>query len=228
MMNPLAFGACFAAAVALSIPAPLVYRDPAGRFSFAYPDTFGSPSTGTDDGFQDRAAAVRFDHFPARLGREAVLTRGFPLVDLQAAGGLYDTITLQILPDGLRQRVLAALRPLTAETFCAAIAAPQHVNVNLPVFASLTPQQRDGIAATDAMNNAGIQVVQCRVTGPIVVFDKTRRASPAAQPQHVFGAVRFLTGPYSTFQIIAGGDAPDAALLAAMSDVVGSLTAPAK
>jgi hypothetical protein len=228
MRNPLALTACLAAAAALSLPAPLVYRDPAGRFSFSYPDTFGSPSKGTDDGFHDRVAAVRFDHFPARLGREAVLTRGFPLVDLQAAGGLYDSITLQILPDGLRQRVMAALPLLTAETFCAAVAAPQHLDVNLPAFAGLRRQQRDGIAATDAINNTGIEVVQCRRADQIVVFDKTRRASPAAPPQHVFGAVRFLTGPYSTFQFIAGGDAPDPALLATMSDVVRSFTTGAR
>jgi len=228
MRNPLALTACLAAAAALSLPAPLLYRDPAGRFSFSYPDTFGTPSKGTDDGFQDRVAAVRFDHFPARLGREAVLTRGFPLVDLQAVGGLYDAITLQVLPDPLRRRTMSALPPLTAETFCAALAAPQHVDVSLPVFASLTPQQRDGIVETDAMNNAGIHVEQCRVTEQIVVFDKTRRASPAAPPQHVFGAVRFLVGPYSTFQLVAGGDAPDAALLAAMSDVVRSFTTAGK
>ena len=224
MLNSLSITACVAVAVALSIPAPVVYRDPAGRFSFTYPDTFGSPSIGTDAGFQDRVAAVRFEHFPARLGREAVLTRGFPLVDLQAIGGLYDGITLQILPDATRPRVISGLPRLTPKTFCAALAAPRHVDVNSPLFASLTPQQRDGLVATDAMNNSDIEVVQCRVAEDTAVFDKVRRAQPGAPRQHVFGAVRFLTGRYSSFQMVAGGEAPDAALLTAMWDVVRSFT----
>src|SRR5438046_1995479 len=79
------------------------YQDPRSRFQFVYPDGFGRPSPGTDDGFRSRTAAIRFSEFSAGvrsrrilLGGEAVLTSGPPQVDLQAAGGLYDPITLQI------------------------------------------------------------------------------------------------------------------------------------
>ena len=71
------------------------YRDPGGRFRFSYPAAFGAPSSGTNDGFEDRVAAVRFAVFSSGIGGEAALTRGFPVVDLQAAGGLYDAITFK-------------------------------------------------------------------------------------------------------------------------------------
>src|SRR5690349_18852341 len=82
----------------VAIQSTSVYHDPAGRFTFSYPSSFGTTSVGTDDGFEDRVAAVRFSSFPARFGGEAALTRGFPLVDIQAAGGLYDQLTLDVLP----------------------------------------------------------------------------------------------------------------------------------
>ena len=221
-MNMRALLAAMAFAAMASTPDPAVYRDPAGRFTFSYPELFGTPSTGTDDGFQDRVAAVRFEAFPALLGREAVLTRGFPLIDLQAAGGLYDEITLQILPAPLRQQVVARLPRLTALNLCSALAASEHVDSNLPAFAGLTAQQRAGIAATDRMNNQNVRLVRCQTADDIVVFDKERSAAPDAPRQHVFGAVRFLSGRYSTFQFIAGGAAPDETLLSAITDVVRS------
>jgi len=79
----------------------LIYEDPQSRFTFHYPAEFGMPSPGTNNGFGDRVAAIRFARFSAGVqggtlvwGGEAALTRGFPLLDLRAAGGLYDEITL--------------------------------------------------------------------------------------------------------------------------------------
>ena len=86
---------CAAAALMQQSVPTLRYEDPAGRFTFFYPSTFGLPAAGTNDGFEDRVAAVRFSMFPAMLGGEAVLTRGTPLIDLQAVGGLDDSLTLQ-------------------------------------------------------------------------------------------------------------------------------------
>ena len=107
--------------------------DPQGRFEFRYPTTFGNPLPGTNNGFGDRVAAIRFSLLPPsplRLGGEAALTRGFPLVDLQAAGGFYDAITLEIFPDPLggrsfgpshrSQRLLFAAKP-----FALSISIPQ-------------------------------------------------------------------------------------------------------
>src|SRR5215475_6448495 len=103
-----------------------LYTDPAGRFTFSYPSTFGSPSAGTNDGFGDRAAAVRFSTFPATYGGEAVLMRGFPLIDLQAVGGLYDGLMLEVFPAPLRALVVAQLPRMTAASLCAALAQPRH------------------------------------------------------------------------------------------------------
>jgi hypothetical protein len=68
------------------------YADPARRFRFFSPASFGEPSPGTNDGFGDRVAAIRFSVFSSGIGGEAALTRGSPVIDLQAAGGLYDAI----------------------------------------------------------------------------------------------------------------------------------------
>ena len=133
-----------------------------------------------------------------------MLTRGFPLIDLQAAGGLYDSLTLQIFPGPLRALVVAQLPRLTAANFCMALAQTQHLDPRLPAFSSLTPQQRQAIGMTDAMRNSNPRVVECRTAGDTVTFDKERAFEPGSPTQHVYGTVRFLTGPYSTFQLIAG------------------------
>src|SRR4029077_757580 len=96
------FATCWIVAVMLQSAPTRLYRDPMGRFTFSYPSTLGSTQPGTNDGFQDRVAAIRFSTFPARFKGEAVLTRGFPLIDLQAVGGLYDSLTLEIFPEPLR------------------------------------------------------------------------------------------------------------------------------
>lgn len=199
-----------------------VYRDPSGRFTFSYPSSFGVPGRGTDDGFQDRVAAVGFSTIPVTFKGEAVLTSGFPLFDLQAVSGLYDSIALQIFPDAIRQQVVSHLPRLTAANFCTALAQPTHLDPALPVFASLTPPQRAGIAQVDTMRNADPHVIRCAVVADVIVFDKARAGAPGGPTQHVFGAVRFLPQPYSTFQLIAGGAPPDEALLSAIADVVRS------
>jgi hypothetical protein len=198
------------------------YRDPRGRFSFSYPEIFGTTSPGTNDGFGDRVAAVRFSRFPASLGGEAALTRGFPLVDLQAAGGLYDGITLEIFPEPLRRIVVDQLPRLTASNFCDALARTTHIDVTVRVFASLPPDQRRAIEQTDRLRNVNPRVVQCTVTGDTVRFDKQRTSGQGSPVQHVYGAVRFLTGTFSSFQLIAGGDPPPASTLDAIEAVVRS------
>src|SRR5688500_14536004 len=76
------------------------YRDAQGRFSFDYPQQFGPPGRGTNDGSEDRVAAVRFTGL-AGLGGEAALTRGRVVMDVQALGGLYDPITFELFPDAM-------------------------------------------------------------------------------------------------------------------------------
>lgn len=207
-------------------PATLrLYTDPAARFTFSYPGSWGSTSPGTNDGFLDRIAAVTFSALPVRFKGEAALTRGFPVIDLQAVGGLYDAITLEIFPEPLRRTVISQLPRLTVTNFCDELGRRTHIDPNLPVFASLPAAQRQAMGQTDVMRNANPRVVECRRTGDIVVFDKERSFRPGDPIQHVFGAVRFLSEPFSTFQLVAGGDTPDRTLLTAIADVVASFKA---
>jgi len=217
---------CAAAVMLLQSASMAVYHDPAGRFTFAYPLAFGSPSPGSNDGFMDRVAAVRFSTFPAQFGGEAVLTRGFPLIDLQAAGGLYDSLTLEVFPQPLRGTVVARLPRLTADNFCAMLEQPRHVDPDLPAFSSFTPRQRQAIGEVDVMRNANPRVVGCERAGDVVTFDKERAFQPGYPAQHVYGAVRFLREPFSTFQLIAGGATPDRPILTTIENLVLSFVAP--
>ena len=130
------------------------YVDPGRRFRFSYPAEFGAPSPGTDDGFQDRVAAIRFSVFSSGIGGEVALTSGFPVVDIQAAGGLYNSITLQIFPEPMRRLIVQALTPLSATNFCQQIAQEQHLDPQVAALAGLTTQQKSLIASTDRMRNA--------------------------------------------------------------------------
>ena len=96
--------------------------------------------------------------------------------------------------------------------------------LTLPALAALSDLQRQAIGKADLMRNANPHVTACQATGSIIVFDKERSFAPGAPAQHVYGAVRFLLEPFSTFQLIAGGDAPEPALLGAIADLVASFT----
>jgi hypothetical protein len=208
-------------AVAQAQP-PREYSDAVRRFRFSYPASFGEPSQGTNDGFGDRVAAIRFSVFSSGIGGEAALTRGFPVIDVQAAGGLYDAITLEAFPDPIRRQILEALPPLSAANFCKQIAVEQHLDPQAAVFATLTARQRSALASADRMRNANPRVVRCDVDGTTVTFDKEVSFASGGPRQHVYGAVRFLDAPYSTFQLVRAGPAPDSALLSQMTAVVRS------
>jgi hypothetical protein len=210
------------AALALAQADLREYVDAARRFTFSYPAAFGPPSQGTNDGFGDRVAAIRFASFSSGLGGEVALTRGLPVIDLQAVGGLYDAIALEVFPDPLRRTIVAALPPLTVATFCQQLAREQHLDPTLPVLARLPPEQRAAVASVDRMRNVNPRVIRCVVSGPIVTFDKEVAFQPGAPRQRVYGAVRFLEGAYSTFQTVRAGTAPDPLLLDQMTALVRS------
>jgi hypothetical protein len=198
------------------------YVDSGRRFRFSYPAEFGAPSPGTDDGFQDRVAAIRFAVFSSGIGGEAALTRGFPVVDIQAAGGLYDAITLQIFPESMRRLIVQALAPLSPTNFCQQIGQEQHLDPQAVALAGLTVQQKLVIASTDRMRNSRPRVLRCVVDGTTVTFDKEVAAQPGGPRQHVYGAIRFLDGSYATFQIVRAGSAPNLAVLSQMAALVKS------
>jgi hypothetical protein len=200
------------------------YQDPQKRFEFAYPAEFGAPSVGTDDGFGDRVAAIRFSEFSAGIhagkiifGGEAVLTKDAPQVDLQAAGGLYDEITLSALPRPAAVTVRNALPRLTAANFCDALARERHVDPADPRLASLTAAEKTALGQVDQMGNKSPKVLRCDVFGETVTFEKD------TEQHYVYGAIRFLPPPYSSFQLIrGGGQAPMPTMLQQITGLVNS------
>jgi hypothetical protein len=221
----------FSLAVAQSQPGSLrTYQDSQARFQFAYPAEFGTPAPGTDSGFRSRKAAIRFSEFSADvhagrifLGGEAVLTSEAPQFDLQTAGGLYDAITLQIFPEPVANIIRNALPVLTPATFCDAIGRDRHLDTEDQRLTGLTAQQRAAIASVDRMGDINSKVLRCDVTGKTVSFVKKSAYDPAGPPRYIYGAIRFLPEPYSSFQLIRGGsDHPGEVLLQQITAVVNS------
>ncbi len=206
------------------------FQDPQGRFQFLYPERFGAPSPGTDDGFRGRTAAIRFAGFSAGvqagrivLGGEAVLTTGPPQLDLQAAGGLYDPIALQTLPARIATAIRNVLPVLTGAAFCDAIGRERHLHPADARLGALTAAQQGAVASVDRMGNITPKVFECGISGDTVTFHKESAFDPAGPRRHIYGAIRFLPPPYSSFQLVRGGaDAPTAELLRQIATVVNS------
>jgi hypothetical protein len=175
------------------------YRDPQGRFSFDHPSTFGQAGPGTNDGFVDRVAAVRFVNVTG-LGGEVVLTRGRIVMDVQALGGLYDPIALEVFPDAMRQQIVAVLPAVAPQNVCAMLGSADHVG---PAPA-LPANVRDAAKQIDRMRHGAPHVVRCEVRDRVVVFHKESDFELPGESvrQHTFGAMRFLDGQYSAFQTI--------------------------
>jgi hypothetical protein len=201
----------------------LVYEDPKGRFTFTYPPGFGAPSRGANDGFADRAAAIRFAAFSSEgVGGELVVTQGPPTLDLQAAGGLHDAIAREALPERWRQAVIAALPRLTAANVCRALAAATHLDPAAPALAPIPPPQRVALENLDRLGNVDPVVDTCAARNGVTVFRKSARITAGAPRRSLDGVVRFLDGPYSSVQIVRGAAAAPAARLEEMRLVLES------
>jgi hypothetical protein len=199
-----------------------IYRDPQGRFTVSYPAAWGLPATGTNAGFGNRVAALRFPNLPGP-GGELALLQGRVTLDVQALGGLYDAIALEALPDPLRQQVTAALPSVTPANFCGLLGAADH----LPEVLALPPGVRETVRGLDRFRNGSPRVARCDVQGDLVVFDKeaTFEAPTVSTRQHIFGAVRFLPGPYSAVSLVrASNAAPSADDLSTLARVAQSFT----
>jgi hypothetical protein len=186
-------------------PGLATYRDPQGRFTFQYPASFGTPGRGTDDGFGDRVAAVRFSNLMG-LGGEAVLTTGPIVVDIQALGGLYDPIALQVFPDAIKAQIVAVRPAVTRDSFCQVLGATDH----LGSAAGLEERVREAARSVDRMRNIDPRVVRCQMAGDTVTFHKeaTFTSGGVSARQHIFGALRFLDGPFSAFHIARAALSP--------------------
>ncbi len=214
-----------AAIVTAQSPAQATYRDPGGRFTFDYPVSFGMTITGTNDGFGDRVAAVRFSGFePGSLGGELAVLRGAVLLDIQALGGLYDPITLEVFPDAQRRQVVATIPVVSGRNLCALLAQEDHLGA-----AALPAQLLDAARRIDRTRNVSPRVVTCETRGRTIVFHKEATyEAPGLGPgvsarQQIFGAIRFLDGPWTSVQLIRGlRSAPSRADLDTLARVVDS------
>jgi hypothetical protein len=204
--------------------APADYRDPQGQFQFVYPQAYGLVTPGTNDGFQGRRS-VRFSSFPPVLGGELVLTRGFPFVDLQAVGGLYDSIALEVFPDPLRRRVVAQLPRLNARTFCDALGRATHLDIDSAALAGFTSTERSAIRHVDLLRSVDPKVVRCATVDGVIAFDRETAFQAGAPRQHIFGAIRFPeSGDVSSVQLVAGDTSPRAGVLDEIAAIVRSVT----
>ncbi len=225
-MRTIVAAACWIALAAAShaqtAPGWRMYDDPQKRFSFSYPESFGTPAQGTDSGFGNRVAALRFTALTG-LGGEAALTSGFIDVDIQAVGGLYDAIARSVLPDADARALVSALPPLTPSNFCAQLGAASRLQ-GLTVPPRLLPV----VKMLDASRNVNPVVRRCDVSNGVAVFHKetTFESGRVSARQHLFGAVRFLAAPYSSFQFVRGlNTPPSAADLQTAERLVRSFTA---
>jgi len=193
------------------------YSDPKGRFAFHYPSNFGKTLRGTNSGFGNRVTALRFTKFSAGrhngklfLGGEAVLTKGRVTLDIQAAGGLYDSISMEMFAAPIQKKLIKNLVPLKASNFCQIIARQDHIDLKRIGLRSLSAKKKNGIRQIDRMRNLKPKLVFCKVSKNTVIFNKmaTFQAGSIQSRQHIYGAIRFLKSPYSSFQIISGAKVP--------------------
>ena len=151
------------------------------------------------------------------------MTSGAPQLDLQAAGGLYDAITLQVFPEPTAKVIRAALPVLTPDTFCDALGRERHLDSADQRLTNLTAQVRAALASVDRMGNFSARVLRCEVASGTVTFEKTAAFDATGPSRYIYGAIRFLPAPYSSFQVIRGsGDEPCAALIQQITAVVSS------
>ncbi|MGV7220384.1 MAG: hypothetical protein ACQ9MH_02515 [Nitrospinales bacterium] len=209
------------------------YGDPRGRFAFNYPSDYGKTSRGTNNGFGNRLVALRFANFSAGihkgklfLGGEAVLTKGRITLDIQAAGGLYDSISMEMFPDNLRKKLVKNLPALRASNLCRILAKEDHIDLNKKGLRVLSSKIKTGIRQMDRMRNIKPKLIFCKVSKNTVSFHKTAiyQAGTVRAKQHIYGVVRFLRSPYSSFQIIRGSkEPPGKKTVASMTALVDSI-----
>lgn len=208
----------------------LRYQDPDGRFSFEYSPAWGEVSKGTDSGFKDRVAAVRFTEFSSGmrdgkffLGGEAVVTKRQVQVDIQALGGLYDPVSNQVIQPPMTKLIAKHLPRLSLDNFCAQLGKENHIDWTHADFTHLNAATINTFKTLDQTRNLAPEVVRCENLGDTAFFHKeaTVKLGRVQNRQHLYGAVRFLDGRYSSFQIVRGAlEPPSAGLLKKMADFV--------
>lgn len=188
----------------------VVYEDTLGRFRFLYPPEFGPFAEGSGSGSRERLAALRPMGFAA-LGRasgvfrggEVVLTRGPILMDYSAAGGLRDYFGRDGFPDSIEKVLNARLTPITPENLCRLLGDTEPFLLDSLGLTHLSPDLRGWLVRLHRDDHENPVVHYCERMDRIVVFHETSgEDSPSEPDRHVYGAVHFLAGEYSSFQFV--------------------------
>ncbi len=193
------------------------YYDQQERFKFSYPESFGETSAdiredmpGADTG--ETIHFSRFSYGGMNGGKvqegDLVIRKGRVWVSAQALGGLYDPVMLgsmiQVFPVSLQEKLRQEAETLSVSNFCERLSAYDHISAHDPSLSRLDPQRKQAVLDMDHAMKKDIRVARCEVDGDTVVFHKEVVASVGAFEfrQHIYGAVRFLSGAFSSVQLI--------------------------
>ena len=160
------------------------------------------------------------------LGGEAVLAKGRVTIDIQAVGGLYDPISMEMFPRALRNKLVRNLPTLTASNFCGMLAKRDHIDLGKKGLRSLSAKVKNAIRQNDRTRNLKPKIIYCKVAGNTVSFHKTAtfQAGAMRSRQHIYGAVKFVKAPYSSFHLVRGGkDAPGKKTTESITKLVKSI-----
>ena len=215
-----------------------IYSDPQNRFIFSYPADFGVPRSDIrlDMPEGDLGESIYFPDFSHgfRQGKTIlegnfVIRRGRIWVGAQALGGLYDPIVLGALidtfPSALQDKLRKQADSLTAINFADELQKQEHIRIDDPSLDGLSSQQKQAIIQLDKMRNSNPKLISCEVINNTVIFHKkvVAKFGQLNKSQHVYGAIAFHKGFFSSVQLIRiTNDPPDDKLLEIMAEVVRS------
>ncbi len=214
------------------------YRDLENRFRFSYPTGFGTPRKDNrmDMPDSDTGETIFFPNFSygIRNGKQVlegnlVIRSGRVWVNAQALGGLYDPISVGALidtfPAVFQEKLLKQAASLTITNFCNELSKDEHISINDTSLSNMTLQQKKAITQLDRMRNLEPKIISCRVLDNIVTFHKkvVAKFGQFSNPQHIYGAISFRNGVFSSVQFIRiTTNPPNDKLLDAMAEVVRS------
>lgn len=215
-----------------------IYRDSEHRFEFSYPVNFGIPRKGYRDDMPggDLGEEIFFPQFSYGLhngeivnGGVLVVRSGRVWVGVQALGGLYDSVLVGGVIDefslALRKKIFDQAENLTISNFCNELCKAEHITINDPALVGLSDERKQATIELDRTRNLNPKVITCKVLGDIVVFDKQilTQSGKYGNIQHIYGAIRFMKGPFTSVQFIRiTHEPPSEKLLETMTKVVQS------
>jgi len=215
-----------------------IFRDAQNRFEFSYPANFGTPifDIKVDVSGDDSGEAFFFPQFSHGVSNgkvvlegDFVVRSGRVWVGAQALGGLYDPISvggfISAFPPILQKKLFELAEGLTMSNFCDELSKTEHIAIDDPSLVDLSGERKQAVIELDRMRNLNPKVITCKISGDTVVFDKQVLAQfgEFSGIQHIYGAIRFMKGPFTSVQFIRiTCEPPSDELLEIMAKVVQS------